>query len=57
MVVFMCREHVTKPRINISPSQMYLSLVIFEKISKKINKKPKKKKLHYLTHIQGLQKC
>jgi hypothetical protein len=42
MVLFMCKEHVTKPRINIWPSQVYLSLGIFENFSKKFKKSKKK---------------
>ena len=59
----MCKQHIIKHRINIRPSQVYLSLGIIKKISQK--KKVKKKnhpifpklKFHYVIHIQGLQKC
>ena len=46
MFFFMCKEHVIKFRINIWPSQVYLSLGIFENFSK-ISKKVKKKKSNF----------
>ena len=64
MVLFMCKEHVIKHKINIGPSQVYLSLGIIKKISKNFQKKEKKNsqifpkvKFYYVTHIQGLQNC
>ena len=35
MVLFLCKEHVIKHRINFWPSQVYLSLGIIKKFSKK----------------------
>ena len=44
LVLFMCKEHVTKHRINIWPSQVYLSLgiikilqIFFKKLKKKVS--------------------
>ena len=42
MVLFMCKEHVTKPRIIIWPSQVYLPLRIFENFKKNLKCQKKK---------------
>ena len=56
--------HVKYLRMNIGPSQVYLSLGIiktlqnfFQKVEKKSRQIYPKLKFYYVTHMQGLQKC
>ena len=59
----MQKDNVKYLRINILPSQVYLSLGMIQKISKKKKKIQKKSrqifpklKFYYMIHMQGLQK-